>query len=1079
MKVRYRSLSLLLAATLVFTLIVGAFSIVWLRDAHAAHESHARKIAISTPPTANQTPFNNEGISPDANPSAGNFDGGGRSYSNDALTTAGFAPGASISTGGYTFQWVTPAAGAPDNWLIGAQAIPLTTSAPTVAFLGAGTAGPGGPATGTGYIRYSDGSMQAYTLTFSDWTLDGGSVGVDPHDTITVETPYRNTPTGKDMTNTYIFMTVVTLLPGKTTTSVILPTAAAQGGLHVFALAAAPTAATFTAKGITNNTNPAAGNFDGAGNSYSNNALAAAGLGSGSLTPIYSFQAQWPSVAVGAKDAWNAPGTVIPVAAGANSGATLAIVGAASGGASSGTATITYSDATTQNFTLAFSDWTLMHGTQQQLATNYTVAQTSYYNTPTGQHSGNVYVFATFVGLAQGKAVKSLTLPATETGGNMAVFAVAVGAANIPFNLAAISANNAPTSANFDGGGRSYSNNALAFAGITSGSVLSSNGFNFQWATNAAGNADAWQSVGQTIPVVTNGGNLAFLGAASGGASSGTITITFSDGTTQTATLALSDWTLNGGSQQILPGEQIAAQMPYRNTPTGQEYVTTYVFFTAIALTSGKTTQSVTLPSSLTGGGMDVFAISGQPATSKAKKKPSPATRTVQTTQAIHAPQTSAPTNWATYLGSPGRTGYNGAETLLTPANAHSLTMKWKAHGAQGISDQPIIVGGLVYWGSWDGLMHATSATFGNDVWTTNLGQTSVPGCIPSTVGVGSTATYGQIGTTPVLFVGGGNDTMYALNATTGQIIWATTLEASTDFFIWDSPVVANGNLYIGVSSFGDCPNSVNTVFKLSATTGAIQNILTLAPANCPGDGVWGSPALDVATGVLYFATGNGCPTDPNASAIEAVSSGDLSLVDRWKVPAAQLGGDTDFGNTPTLFTAAINGVQRQMIGVASKNGLYYALDRTNLSAGPVWQDQIAVGGDCPDCGNGSISPSSFDGATLYVAGGNTTIGGSACKSSVRAVNPATGAYLWEHCISTGPTLGAVTTSPGLVAIASQTGVYVLSAATGATLFSYSDTSSGSFFFSAPTIANGSLYAPNDDGSFYAFGTLLIRQPGH
>ena len=74
--------------------------------------------------------------------------------------------------------------------------------------------------------------------------------------------------------------------------------------------------------------------------------------------------------------------------------------------------------------------------------------------------------------------------------------------------------------------------------------------------------------------------------------------------------------------------------------------------------------------------------------------------------------------------------------------------------------------------------------------------------------------------------------------------------------------------------------------------------------------------------------------------------------------------------------------------------------------------------------------------------------------------------------------MGAVTTAPGLVAVSSQTAVYLLSATTGATLFSFRDTSSGSYFFSAPTIANGSLYAPNDNGSFYAFGTLLIRQPG-
>lgn len=328
----------------------------------------------------------------------------------------------------------------------------------------------------------------------------------------------------------------------------------------------------------------------------------------------------------------------------------------------------------------------------------------------------------------------------------------------------------------------------------------------------------------------------------------------------------------------------------------------------------------------------------------------------------------------------------------------------------------------------------------------------------------------GVIGSTPVMYVAGGNRTLYALNLSNGAIVWATTLETSTDYFAWDSPAVFNGSVYIGISSFGDCPRAPGKIYKLDATTGALQNTLTLAPSVCYGDGVWGSPTIDSATGVIYFATGNGCATDPNSSAIEAISSGDLTLVDRWQVPQAQLGDDSDFGSTPTLFTATINGVTRSMIGVPNKNGYYYALDRTNLSGGPIWSDIIAVGGDCPDCGNGSISPSAWDGATLYIAGGNTTIGGAAYTGSVRAVNPATGAYLWEQGFTTGPVLGAVDTSPGLVIVGAKTTIEVLDAASGAPLYQFADTGQNSYFFAAPTVYGGMLYAANDDGNLYAFG---------
>lgn len=994
---------------------------------------------VAPRPINTLAPFNNEGISPDASPAVGNFDGGSRSYSNDALTAAGFIAGQSVTVGSYTFQWVTPAAGSPDNWQNADQIIPFSTTAGSIAFLGASA---GGQSTGTGYVRFSDGSMQSFALTLSDWTLGGGSVAPAPGNTIAVTTPYRNTATGRDNSKTYVFETTITLSPGKTVVSVELPRSASPGALHVFAMAAAPVATSATSKGISNDSAPTTANFDGGGRSYSNNALDATGLAAGTMLSVYGFNAQWPVVAPATNDNWGAYQAVVPLA---GSGDTLEILGAAVGGASSGTATITYADNTTQSITLALSDWTLSAGSAQKLPTNYIVATMPYRNTPTGQEFVKTYVFATMVALWPGKALKSLTLPATETGGRLKVFAATPGTANVPFNIAGISNDDTPT-ANFDGSGRSYSNKALAAAGLPSGARVALKGLEFQWPANAANSPDAWQSAGQVIPVMGTGPVLGFLGASSGRASYGTATITYTDGTTQSFTLALSDWTLQGGIMRPRHGESIIARMPYRLTSTGPEQIKTYVFFTSVALTPGKVAQSVTLPSTVSGGSLSIFAVSGTPANSS---------------------QTS--NSWPTYLQNPGHTSYAAQETTLTKANVAQLQLKWTAHAQGAISDQPVFGNGLMYWGSWDGLMHATNSS-GTDVWTANLGQQTVSACEPPTAGVASTATIGAIGNTPAIFVAGGNRSVYALNANTGAVLWSTTLGPSTDYFIWDSPVIFNGSMYIGISSFGDCPLAMSKIFRLDLKTGTIQNFLVLPSVQCPGDGVWGSPTVDVASGVVFFATGNGCQGDPNGSAIIAVSSGDLSLVDRWDVPAAQLGGDSDFGNTTTLFTAVLNGVTRHMIGVANKNGYYYALDRTNLSAGPIWSEQLAVGGDCPDCGDGSISPSAFDGTTLYVAAGTTTINGTSCSSTVSAINPASGAFLWRKCLTTGPTLGAVLAAPGLVIADSLNAVNILDASTGATLYEYQDTSQYSSFFSAPALSNGMLYAANADGNLYAFG---------
>ena len=47
---------------------------------------------------------------------------------------------------------------------------------------------------------------------------------------------------------------------------------------------------------------------------------------------------------------------------------------------------------------------------------------------------------------------------------------------------------------------------------------------------------------------------------------------------------------------------------------------------------------------------------------------------------------------------------------------------------------------------------------------------------------------------------------------------------------------------------------------------------------------------------------------------------------------------DGDFGATPTLFTASIDGKPTKLVGAVNKNGIYYAFRRGDVAAGPVWK---------------------------------------------------------------------------------------------------------------------------------------------
>ncbi|GAA4633355.1 GH92 family glycosyl hydrolase [Actinoallomurus vinaceus] len=182
-------------------------------------------------------------------------------------------------------------------------------------------------------------------------------------------------------------------------------------------------------------------------------------------------------------------------------------------------------------------------------------------------------------------------------------------------NNAGISDDGKQGNANFDGGGWSYSAQALAAAGLKPGQPVTWNGFTFTWPNRTPGQLDNVQANGQVVdlPGAPKGASrLAFLGSAGNGNAPSTVTITYTDGSTATGKLEFSDWALGADAYPPKYGNEIVAKTPYRNGSDGnQQKINIYVFgATPIALDASKQVKSVTLNTPSSGGSLHVFAWS-------------------------------------------------------------------------------------------------------------------------------------------------------------------------------------------------------------------------------------------------------------------------------------------------------------------------------------------------------------------------------------------------------------------------------------------------------------------------------------
>ena len=324
-----------------------------------------------------------------------------------------------------------------------------------------------------------------------------------------------------------------------------------------------------------------------------------------------------------------------------------------------------------------------------------------------------------------------------------------------------------------------------------------------------------------------------------------------------------------------------------------------------------------------------------------------------------------------------------------------------------------------------------------------------------------------------------GSHYLYALDPATGAQHWRAAIGPATAagearYFNWSSPLVVGGQITMGLTA--GCSDLIRGgVVELNQHTGKRLHTYYTVPAGKVGADVWSSQAGDGTS--IWVTTGNavasaGQPYD--AFSIVRLSASTFVKQEKWAPPTTTISDDLDMGGSPSFITATIGGVSTALIGTCNKNGIFYVWRRNNLAAGPVWQRQVGqVGGTNQGA---CITSPAFDAASnaVWVAGNQTTINGVAAQGSIRELNAATGAIMWEQplaCLPDGsPTLNASTHVVAVPLYKCPTGVspgvVLFNSATGALLRTIATVGKD---FAQPVFAEGKLFVADESGLLRAF----------
>ncbi|MAJ86842.1 MAG: dehydrogenase [Porticoccaceae bacterium] len=482
------------------------------------------------------------------------------------------------------------------------------------------------------------------------------------------------------------------------------------------------------------------------------------------------------------------------------------------------------------------------------------------------------------------------------------------------------------------------------------------------------------------------------------------------------------------------------------------------------------------------------------------------------------------------------RTGW-GADTRrfvpkdvakLDKGDISRLRLKWSFGfpGAMRARSQPTVAMGAIFVGSQDGTVYALDLESGCVRWAYEASAEVRTGVV-----IANHSVLGELA-----FFGDLIANVYAVKATTGELVWKVSADNHHSATITGTPAFYDDRLYVPVSSLEvipaadpkyECCTFRGHVLALDASDGQIAwdsysvdlesahvgetslGTRIMAPSGAP---VWTSPTIFASANMLIFGSGENysSPADGNSDSIIAVRLDTGERIwqrqnvegDAWNVACMmednpncpkEDGPDHDQASSPLLISTSSGD---SILVAGQKDGRVFAID-AETGKRKLWEVDIARG----SIQGGVHFGMAADGTKVYapVNDMNDTRNGEwldpeKARPGITAIDAETGEVLWSHiqedvCGEDRPTCdpgisAPVTAIPGAVVAGHLDGfLRIYDNETGSILWERDtargfdtvngvDAFGGSMSGAGPTVAQGHLIANSGYG-------LYFHEPGN